>query len=733
MNRFQKVAYGLLTTVLLASVALAQTLPPKAPVRPVTDDYFGTKVVDNYRWMENLKDPEMQHWMKAQADYTDAVLARIPGRAAFLARLRALDASQLAVMGEVWRRPGNHYFYLKRPANESVQKLYQRTGLAGAERLVVDPATIRLAPQDTGKGPSSIEGVAISDDGRHAAVGIAPGGDEIDTELHVIDTGTGTETGDVVLRTPGGGGAEWLPAGDAFVYDRLQDLPPGAPATEVEQKVRTYLHRLATDSHKDPAVFGYGVVPSITVDSTYSAGMDVGPGSKYAGGYLGDGVSPNQAIYIAPVDSIGSAHTPWRSVASFGDDVTSMTVHGDDLYLLTFKDASHYKILRTDARHPDLATATTVVPESGAIIQYMSRAEDALYVGVLDGGIARVLRVTWGSHPTVERVTAPFPGSMSMSTDPDVAGALVYVWSPIRAGFLGAYDPATKRISDTHLQPEGPNDNPSSIAWVEVKVTSYDGTLVPLTIVYPKGLKLDGSHPALLTGYGAYGYPSEVGFGATDLAVYEHGAVQATCHVRGGGEYGEEWHLAGKKLTKTNTWKDFIACGEYLIAKGYTSPTHLAGEAGSAGGILIGRALEERPDLFAAVVADVPAADMLRQETTANGVPNIPEFGSTRTEEGFRALYAMSAYANVKDDVKYPAVLVTTGINDPRVDPWEPAKFAARLQAATTSGKPVLLHVDYHAGHGVTSTQEQRMEAEADMWSFILWQTGDPEFQPRTP
>ncbi|MGH7669824.1 MAG: prolyl oligopeptidase family serine peptidase, partial [Gemmatimonadaceae bacterium] len=178
-------------------------------------------------------------------------------------------------------------------------------------------------------------------------------------------------------------------------------------------------------------------------------------------------------------------------------------------------------------------------------------------------------------------------------------------------------------------------------------------------------------------------------------------------------------------------WKDFIACAEYLIAKGYTSPAHLAGESGSAGGILIGRAIEERPDLFAAAVADVPAADMLRQETTANGVPNIGEFGSTATEDGFRGLYAMSPYANVTDGVNYPAVLVTTGINDPRVDPWEPAKFAARLQAATASGKPVLLHVDYHAGHGVTSTNEQRLEAVADTWSFILWQTGDPEFQPR--
>ena len=279
-----------------------------------------------------------------------------------------------------------------------------------------------------------------------------------------------------------------------------------------------------------------------------------------------------------------------------------------------------------------------------------------------------------------------------------------------------AYDPRTHRLVDTKLQPEGPNDHPSNIESVEVKVRSYDGTMVPLTIVYPKGLERDGSHPALLTGYGAYGMSSIVGFDPTQLAEYQLGVVRATCHVRGGGELGEAWHVAGTGATKPNTWRDFIACAEYLIAQGYTSPAHLAGEAGSAGGILIGRAIEERPDLFAAAVADVPVTDMVRSETTPNGGPNIAEFGSTKTEAGFRALYAMSPYANVKDGVKYPAVLVTTGINDPRVDPWQPAKFAARLQAATASGRPVLLRVDYTAGHGVASSHEQVLEQDVDMW-----------------
>ncbi|HZT60730.1 MAG TPA: prolyl oligopeptidase family serine peptidase, partial [Pyrinomonadaceae bacterium] len=195
---------------------------------------------------------------------------------------------------------------------------------------------------------------------------------------------------------------------------------------------------------------------------------------------------------------------------------------------------------------------------------------------------------------------------------------------------------------------------------------------------------------------------------------------------RGGGEYGEEWHLAGKGKTKPNTWKDFIACAEYLVAEKYTSPEHLAGEGGSAGGILIGNSITERPDLFGAAIDQVGDNNILRSETTSNGVPNIPEFGSTKTEDGFRSLLAMDAYSKVKDGVKYPAVLLTTGINDPRVEPWMSAKMAARLQAASASGRPVLLRVDYDAGHGFGSTRRQRNEELADTYAFLFQQLGSP-------
>jgi prolyl oligopeptidase len=287
-------------------------------------------------------------------------------------------------------------------------------------------------------------------------------------------------------------------------------------------------------------------------------------------------------------------------------------------------------------------------------------------------------------------------------------------------------------VTNTQLAQNGPYARDDNSEAVNVKVKSYDGTLIPLSIVYRKGIMLDGSHPTHLVGYGAYGTVTvHAAFLPPLMAWTERGGVRAACGVRGGGEYGEDWHLAGKGPTKPNTWRDFIACAQYLIDKKYTSPAHLAGQGQSAGGILIGRAITERPELFGAAVIGSGLLDALRSETTANGVGNMPEFGSTKTEDGFKALDAMSAYHHVQDRTPYPAVLLTVGINDPRVDPWESAKMTARLQAATSSGKPVLLRVDYAGGHGgIGATQQQLQESLADAWSFLLWQLGDPAFQP---
>lgn len=707
---------------------------PVAPVKPVTTDYYGTKVVDPYRYMENLKDPKVQAWMKAQNDYTRAVLARIPGRQKLLARIRQLDESIPQV--RVTRLPGDRYLILKTLPGETTARLYLRRGLSGKDTLLVDPAIIKLAPADQAKGRNVITSFTLSPNGKYIAVGITPGGALFDTEIHVIETSSGRDIGEVILHAFNlRGPPNWLPGSHSFVYDKVQ-----------KEEVRAYLHVLGRNPNDDPAVFGVGVTPAIRVDPRYIAVVGIQPGSGYTIAEITTGVSPNGAFYIEPVADLGKINSAWRKVSNLSDDIgttpsitsgnltTGVAVHGDDLYLLSYKDAPRSKVIRTSARKPDLETAETFVPPGQAVVTEIHAARDALYVELMDGGINRLLRVPYGPKPKAEEVALPFKGAVELKTDPKVPGALLGMNSSARAYRIYAYIPRKGRVMDTELQPNGPFDNPSNITSAEVKARSYDGTKVPLSIVYPKGMKLDGSHPTLLIGYGAYGtsMTPTPGWLPMRLTWAAQGGVEAICHVRGGGEYGEPWHLAGKGPTKPNTWKDFIACAQYLIRHKYTSPARLAGMGVSAGGITIGRAIEARPDLFAAAIDWAGLSDMLRYETTPNGETNTAEFGSVKTKAGFKALYAMSPYAHVKAGTHYPAVLLMTGMNDWAVTPWEIAKMTARLQAATSSGKPILLRVDYSGGHSTMGgTRAQLRESWSDMLSFLLWQLGAPGFQPK--
>jgi prolyl oligopeptidase len=293
------------------------------------------------------------------------------------------------------------------------------------------------------------------------------------------------------------------------------------------------------------------------------------------------------------------------------------------------------------------------------------------------------------------------------------------------------YDPAKNAVAALPFITVGAFDAPPDIVAREVMVTSHDGTEVPLSILARPNIKLDGGNPTILFGYGAYGIANDPFFNASTYAWIERGGVFAVAHVRGGGAFGEEWHLAGRKTTKPNTWKDAIACAEWLVANGYASPGKLGIYGGSAGGIFVGRAITERPDLFAAAVPAVGVFDMTRVEFAPNGVANVPEFGTVKKEDEFRALYEMSTAHHIKPGTRYPGVLLVHGVNDTRVEVWESTKLFSRLAPATASGRPVLMRLEYDSGHGQGSTREQSQRRTTDIWSFMLWQFGVPEFQPK--
>jgi prolyl oligopeptidase len=700
-----------------------QQSPPVAPVRNVPDTYYATVVDDPYRYMENLSDPEVQAWIKAQNDFTRSTLDRIPGRKELLERIEAIDNAVSARVWEVRRLPNGLYFYRKRLPADNTYKLYVREGLTGKETLLVDPESLAKA---TGK-PHAINYFEPSPDGKYVAYGISAAGSE-DAVLHVIETSTGKEV-DTPINRARFGEVNWRPDGRSFFYNRLQQLEPGMDPTERYQKSRVYLHTIGNDPDKEEPVFGFEISPLAKMMPSDIPIVTTSAGSDYALGLVVHGTQNEITLYVAPLATVGAADTPWHKVCDVEDDVTGVSVSGENLFLLTHKDTPRFKVIKTNLSRPGIAEAQVIVSPSEAVVANLTCAKDALYVQLRDGVIGRLLRVPLDGAP--EQIQLPFDGSVSLTaTDPRCEGVLLVMAAWTRALQIYDYNPKTKKVTNTGLQPLGEFDMPENIESVEVKAKSYDGTMVPLSVIYKRGIKLDGSNPTLLYGYGSYGMTQDPWLTPRFLAWLERGGVYAVAHVRGGGEYGEEWYKAGYKSTKPNTWKDFIACAEYLIQNKYTSPQRLAGMGGSAGGILVGRAITERPDLFGAAIPEVGCLDMVRAETTPNGVPNIPEFGSVKTEEGFKALYEMSSYHHVINGTKYPAVMLTHGINDPRVEPWHSAKMTARLQAASASGKPVLLRIDYEAGHGIGTTKKQIQQEMADIWAFLFWQFGLPGFQP---
>jgi prolyl oligopeptidase len=713
-----------LCAILGFAACSALAAPPVAPVKPVTDSYFGTTVTDPYRYMEDLASPEVQQWAKAQSDETRALLDAIPGRARLLARIAELEASVQARVSNVRRLPGDVYFYEKRGASDNQFKLYVRRGLQGEEKLLVDPEALA---KRSGV-PHAITFFAPSYSGRLVAYGMSEGGSE-EASIHVIDVATLEELIKPIDRAHYSQ-ARWMPDDSGFFYFRQRALPKGTPETEKYRFQSSYFHRMGGNG-PDASVIAAGVSKNIEIAPEEFPLVGPVQGTPYVVAIPGNGVQNEISVYVAPRADALKRGVKWRKLFGRDADVTGFAIHGDDLYLLSHKDALRFKVLKTSVTHPDLAHAEVVLPPSREVVVGMSAAKDALYVHSRDGTLGKLYRVAYGRGAKPEHVALPREGSLELgSADARLSGLVLSIGSWTRDFGYYAPDAKSGQFVDTGLQTVGPYGAPQDLEAKEVLVKSHDGVEVPLSIVYPKSIKLDGSNPTHLYGYGSYGITDDPVYVPRFLAWYELGGVRATCHVRGGGAYGEEWHLAGKQATKPNTWKDFIACAEYLVKEGYTSTPKLAIHGGSAGGILVGRTMTERPDLFAVAVPEVGVLDALRAETSANGVPNIPEFGTVKNEGQFAALLEMDAYQHVKDGVKYPATMLIHGINDPRVPPWMSLKMAARLQAASTSGKPVLLRIDYASGHGMGSTKTQRQEQYADLWSFMLWQFGDVRFQP---
>ncbi len=689
-------------------------------MRPFTETLWGVPVTDPYRWME-AEGPEWKAYALAEGDYARRVLGAIPGKDALLGQGAGLASTPGRLRGSASavQVGGDSIFSEVRPAGADTYKLHVRKAGAQGDRLLIDPDAYAPAGSH-----ASLDWWACSPDGSHVVFGISPGGSE-SSVAHIMVTETGVVLPESIDRTEDAS-PSWSPDGSGFFYNRLQ--AGVAPDSLDKYKLSAaWYHALNTDPARDVKVLGKGASPGVTIAEIDFPAVTVTPGSDVALGAIVSGVQNEVGLYVAQAAAAQAGSPQWREVCSPADKVTGIAVHGQDLYLLSHADASHYKVLKATAAQPSVEAAKLVVPESASVIRGIAAARDGLYINDLNAGLGGLRRMAYDG--SITSITLPFAGSIDAfyaDTLHDGAWFLLQGW--VRPSVL-CHVGADGMVVQTDIAPQPPIDV-SPYTSEEVFATAADGVKIPLSIVYRKGLVRDGSAPLMLDAYGSYGITEDPAFLARWLTLLDLGGVFAVAHVRGGGELGEDWHLAGKKLTKPNTWRDMIAAAHYLIDARYTSSAKLGILGGSAGGITVGRFMTEQPALAAVVIDQVGVSNASRSEFSPNGPPNIPEFGTVTDEQGFKGLYEMDAYLHVKDDLAYPSVLLTTGLNDPRVSSWEPTKMTARLQAATSSKNPILLRIETDAGHGIGSTLSQRDRETADILAFLLWRTGDPRYQP---
>jgi prolyl oligopeptidase len=677
-----------------------------APKKPVTDVYQGVSVTDDYRWLENYSDPAVHAWSDAQNQYARKYLDALPIRATLYDELKRLYSQPSPRYSALQTRPGALFALKNQPPQEQpLLVLLKSADDLDSERVVLDPN--KLDPT----GGTEIDFFVPSLDAKYVAVSLSKGGSE-SGDLHVFEVATGTEVGAPIPRVNGGtagGSVAWNADGSGFYYTRYPRAGE-RPPEDLTFYQQVYFHRLSTDTRQDSYSLGkeFPRIAEIQLrasdDGRYVlAAMENGDGGEYA-------------YYLLGPDG------QWHQIGRLSDEIADAQFGADgNLYLLSHLNAPRGKILKMPLSQPRVSEAQTVVAESRVAIESFLPIGNILYTADQVGGPSQLR-----SFDTAGKLQGVVPILPVSSVDQLVRsndGALLFRnTSFLEPPAWYRYDPATKMVTRTALHETAAADF-SDAEVVREFAISKDGTRVPLNIIRRKGSKLDGKNPVLLTGYGGYSISITPDFSLRRKTLLDHGFVLAIANLRGGGEYGEAWHKGGSLTKKQNVFDDFAACARYLIDHKYTNPAKLAIEGGSNGGLLMGAALTQHPDLFAAVVSHVGIYDMLRVELQPNGAFNVTEFGTVKEPDQFRALYAYSPYYHVVDGTNYPAVLFLTGDNDPRVDPLNSRKMTARLQASGAK-RPVLLRTSSNSGHGVGTALSEYLAEQADVQAFLFDQLG---------
>ena len=686
----------------------ADELPPipQTPKQPVTDEYQGVKVIDDYRWLEPAADPAVRQWSGQQNARTRAYLDHLASRPAIVSRLTELYSGASSRFSSLNSRGGVLFAIETQPPKaQPFLVTLSSPNDPDSARVVLDPNV--LDPT----GSTTIDFYQPSLDGKLVAVSLSKGGSE-DGTVSVFEVATGMQRPDTIPRVNGataGGSVAWNSDGTGFWYTRYP-RDGERPATDRAFFQQVYFHRLGTPTAQDQYAVGKQFPRVAEVELRSS------PDGKYVVARVANGDGGDFLHFMLLPDG------QWHQITRFADR-TSQEVFGPDdtLYLLTRKDAPMGKVLALAPPAFAFSQAKTVLTATRSSINGFAAAGSHLYISYLTGGPSRLFDTQAGKPDRA--IAIPSVSSVGQL----VAGAgdelLFENESFVAPSAWFRYDPATGEVTKTRLVQTAPVDF-SDVEVVRETAISKDGAHVPLTILRRKGTKLDGKNPTLLYAYGGYGISQTPNFAVRRRLWLEHGGIWVVANLRGGAEFGDAWHEQGRLTKKQNVFDDFTACAEFLIRAKYTNPEKLVIEGRSNGGLLMGAALTQRPDLFRAVVSYVGIYDMLRVESFPNGVFNVTEFGTVKEKDQFQALYAYSPYHHVKDGADYPAVMFLTGENDGRVDPMNSRKMTARLQAATHSDRPIFLRTSSNAGHGIGASLNQRVAQDADQFSFLFDQLG---------
>ncbi|HEV2568447.1 prolyl oligopeptidase family serine peptidase [Sphingomonas sp.] len=694
----------------LVSATSLTAAPPPAPVEPVTDDYYGTRITDPYRWMESGKDPRWMPWLKAQANATRATFDSVPGRAQFLKDAEALSGAVTTVQKVV--QAGPHRFVQRRDAGAQDSVLYVQTEKA-AERVLVDPAKVA-------GGNQVIDWWQASPNGRYVAVGLSKRGSEASI-LHVIEAATGTLLPDRIPNTDFGIFG-WLPDESGFSYLTFVG-EKGTPSYYVNNSAR--FHRLGSTAAN--TVLVDRVAPPVPLRADQFNGVFLSPSSATALLGVWDG-RPERAVYRADRAEALAGKASWTKVADFDDLIVDVALSGDALWLVSRKEDSNGRLLLTSARAPNLASARKIDIPGNPVIETVVATKSGAILQTLEAGKSGLWRI--GSDGTAKRVALPVAGTVRW-IQPDINSDAGFVSLGGWFAPAQAYRLEGDRLVDLGLVKPPAALDPSKYEARELMATARDGTRIPYTVLARKGLAANGRNPLIIEAYGSYGISMTPAYRSQMIPFLDRGGVYVEASVRGGGEFGRKWHYAGKAETKANTWRDAIDVAEELVRTKLTSPQHMTILGTSAGGVMVGQAVNERPDLFSGAIANVGFMNPIRYVSEQN-FADIQEWGGPIADaKTFKIMYDLDPYEHVKPGTRYPATLVVSGINDPRAATFHGAKYAAKMAASTTSGEPVLLRIDFDAGHGIGSTRTQLDQVWTDIFSFALWQAGRAEFTPK--